>query len=168
MKDVRWIGSDDDLLALGPQGVMLVNGIGSTGRPAGRRTAFEKFKAAGFVFASVLHPSAVVASDAETGEGVQIMAGVVLQPGVRIGRNAIVNTGVIVDHDGNIGDHAHLAPGVCLAGSVTIGEGAHIGAGANVIQNIRVGGGAIVGAGAVVVSNIEAGMTVVGVPARVK
>ena len=30
------------------------------------------------------------------------MAAAVVQPGVRIGRNAIINTGAVVDHDTNI------------------------------------------------------------------
>lgn len=147
--------------------VRLVNGIGSIGLPALRRAIFERFLARGFAFATVVHPSAVVASDVELGEGAQVMAGVVLQPGCHIGRNAIINTRASVDHDCTIGDHAHIAPGVTLSGGVTVGSGCHLGTGATVIQGVRIGDGSVVGAGAVVTKDVAAGVTVLGVPARV-
>jgi len=167
MRDVKRVGSDDELLARGPADFLLVNGVGSTSCPVARRAVFDRFKAAGFTFASVVHPSATVASDVAVGEGAQIMAGAVLQPGVRVGRNAIVNTGAIVDHDSDIGDHVHVATGACLAGSVSVGASAHVGAGASVINNVRIGAEALVGAGALVLSDVEAGIVVVGVPAKV-
>lgn len=166
MKDIERIGTDADLLAFGPADMMLVNGIGSAGRPVARRSAFERFKAAGFVFTSVVHPAAVIASDVIIGEGAQVMAAAVLQPGVRLGRNTLINTGAVIDHDTDIFDHAHVATGARLAGTVTVGEGAHIGAGASVTNNVRIGAGAIVGVGAVVVRDVDAGTVVTGVPAK--
>lgn len=147
--------------------IRLVNAVGSTGLPVVRRGIFERFAARGFRFASVAHPSAVIASDVELGEGAQVMAGAVIQPGCRIGANTIINTRASVDHDCVIGDHAHIAPGVTLSGGVTVGEGCHIGTGATVIQGITIGEGSVVGAGAVVTKDVAAGVTVVGVPAKV-
>lgn len=147
--------------------VRLVNGVGSIGVPNLRRAIFDRFSGRGFAFATVVHPSAVVASDAELGEGAQVMAGAVLQPGCRIGRNVIVNTRVSVDHDCTIGDHTHLAPGVTLSGGVTVEAGCHVGTGAVVIQGVTIGAGSVVGAGAVVTKDVAAGVTVVGVPAKV-
>lgn len=147
--------------------VRLVNGIGSIGLPTLRRAIFEKFSVRGYGFATVIHPSAVVASDAELGEGAQIMAGAVLQPGCHIGSNAIINTRASVDHDCTVGDHTHIAPGVTISGGVTIGSGCHVGTGATVIQGVRIGDGSVVGAGAVVTKDVAAGVTVVGVPAKV-
>ncbi|MBU5615222.1 acetyltransferase [Geomonas azotofigens] len=147
--------------------VRLVNGIGSVGLPNLRTSIFERFSECGYRFATVVHPSAVVASDVELGEGVQVMAGVVLQPSCRIGRNAIINTRASVDHDCTIGDHTHIAPGVTVSGGVTIGSGCHVGTGATLIQGVRVGDGSVIGAGAVVTKDVAAGVTVVGVPAKV-
>jgi len=84
------IGVDSMISAYEPETLLLVNGIGSINLPRKRTAVFEKFKAKGFTFATVVHPSATVASDVVLGEGVQIMAGVVIQPGCTIGDNVIV------------------------------------------------------------------------------
>lgn len=147
--------------------VLLVNGLGSVGLPLRRKQLFEQFKLQGYRFATVIHPSAIIASDAELNEGVQVMAGAVIQVGCRIGINAIINTKASVDHDCLIGDHAHVAPGATLSGGVAIGNASHIGTAATVIQGIVIGEGSIVGAGAVVLKDVLAGTTVVGVPAKV-
>lgn len=161
------IGDDRVIEDFPCDAVRLVNGIGSIGVPVLRRTIFERFSGRGYRFAVVVHPSAVIASDVELPDGVQVMAGAVLQPGCRIGSNVIINTRASVDHDCTVGDHTHIAPGVTLSGGVTIGAGCHVGTGATVIQGVRIGDGSVIGAGAVVTKDVAAGMTVVGVPAKV-
>ena len=161
------VGGDEVVAAYPCAEVQLVNGIGSVKVPRTRLELFERFSARGYIFATVVHPSAVIASDAELGEGAQVMAGTVIQPGSRIGRNAIVNTKASVDHDCLIGDHVHLAPGVTLSGEVTVGAGTHVGTGATVIQGVRIGSGSMVGAGALVLKDVPDGVTAMGVPAKV-
>lgn len=161
------LGDDSVVGQHDPSRVRLVNGLGSVNIPAARASLFETFTSQGFSFATVIHPRAIVASDAVLAEGAQIMAGAVIQPGVIIGRNSIVNTGAIVDHDCMIGDHAHLSPGAMLSGGVRIGNNTHVGTGATVIQGITIGAGCLVAAGAVVISNVPDGTAVMGVPARI-
>ncbi|MBI5563116.1 MAG: acetyltransferase [Deltaproteobacteria bacterium] len=160
------IGGDEAVSQRPAGGVLLVNGIGSTGTPTRRQEVFARFKAKGFSFATVIHPSAVIAPEARLGEGCQIMAGAVIQTGAVIGQNAIVNTGAAIDHDCVIGGHAHVAPGATLCGGVAVGNGTHIGAGATVIQYLTIGQWALIAAGAVVTKDVESGATVAGVPAR--
>lgn len=158
---------DDALVLLHPaDSILLVNGLGSTAVSPARRRLFLDMKEKGYSFFSPVHPSAVIASDVTLLEGAQVMAGAVVQPGTRIGRNAIVNTGASVDHDCRIGDHVHVAPGATLSGLVTVGQGAHVGTGAAVIQGVSIGAGSVVAAGAVVVGDVPEGATVKGVPAR--
>lgn len=160
------LGGDDVVTEFPPSEVLLVNGIGSVGLPIKRQQVFDKFKALSYNFATVVHPSAVVASDVVLGEGTQVMAGAVIQPGCHIGVNCIINTRVSVDHDCIIGDHSHISPGVIFSGGVTVGVCSHIGTGATAIQGISIGGGCLVAAGAVVIKDIADGAKVRGVPAR--
>lgn len=160
------LGNDDALAGCDPREVLLVNGMGSIALPLGRQKLYERIKERGFHFTSVIHPFAVVASDASMGEGVQLMAGCVIQPGCTIGANCIVNTRASVDHDCKIGDHVHVAPGVTLSGEVQVGEGVHIGTGATVIQGVTIGKSSLIAAGAVVVHHVREYSTVMGVPAK--
>lgn len=164
---VEILGDDEVVLAYRPDQVLLANGLGSVGIPQRRREIFNRFSARGYRFASVVHPAAVVAADVEVGEGTQIMAGAIVQPGCRLGVNSIVNTRASVDHDCRIGDHAHIAPGVTLSGDVVVGETSHLGTGVTVIQGMTIGSLVLVAAGAVVVDDVVDGATVKGIPARV-
>lgn len=160
------LGGDSIATEFPPSEVQLVNGLGSVGTSAKRRQLYDKFKALGYGFATVVHPSAIVASDVVLGEGAQVMAGSIIQPGSSIGCNSIVNTRASTDHDCIVGNHVHIAPGATLSGGVSVGEATHIGTGATVIQGISIGINAIVAAGAVVVKDIHARTKVRGVPAR--
>ncbi|WP_050479716.1 acetyltransferase [Herbaspirillum rhizosphaerae] len=160
------LGTDDALKAYAVDKVVLVNGIGSVGSNERRRDLFARYKQIGYAFLNVCHPSAVVADDVLLGEGVQIMAGAILQTGCSVGENSIVNTGAVVDHDCGIGRHVHIAPGAVLSGGVEVGDNAHVGAGATVIQGVRIGANSLVGAGAVVVRDVPPGVRVAGVPAK--
>jgi sugar O-acyltransferase (sialic acid O-acetyltransferase NeuD family) len=159
------LGDDGAVLLHPPGRVRLVNGVGSIASTTLRQNVYERFKELQYIFECVIHPSAIVAAEVEREEGVQIMAGAVVQPGSQLGANVIINTGARVDHDCAIDAHAHIAPGVTLSGNVHVGRGAHIGSGATIVQGIKVGPGAIVGAGAVVLCDVPAGVTVVGIPA---
>jgi UDP-perosamine 4-acetyltransferase len=160
------LGGDEAVSAFPSSEIQLVNGLGSVGLPFKRQQLFERFKGLGYIFATVVHPSAVIASDVVPGEGAQIMAGAVIQPGSSIGINSIINTRASVDHDCIIGDHVHIAPGVTLSGGVSVETGSHIGTGATVIQGVSVGRGCLVAAGAVVTKVLVEGAKVRGVPAR--
>ena len=160
------LGGDQIVADFSTSGILLVNGMGSVGLPIRRQRLYEHFRGKGYKFASVVHPSAIIASDAELNAGAQVMAGSIIQPGCRIGCNAIINTKASVDHDCLIGDHVHISPGVTLSGGVRIGAGCHLGTSATVIQGITIGMGSLVAAGAVVVSNVDSNTMVKGLPAR--
>lgn len=163
---VKHLGDDRMVLRYRNCDIALVNGVGSVGSCVQRSQLYRKFKKNGFRFARVVHPNAFVAGDTVLGEGVQIMAGALIQTGSHVGGNAIVNTGAVVDHDCSIGAHSHIAPGAVLSGQVRTGTGVHVGTGARIIQCVSVGPWSIVGAGAVVIRNVPARTTAVGVPAK--
>jgi UDP-perosamine 4-acetyltransferase len=160
------LGADTALSAYSKETTRLANGIGSIGNSFQRRTNQEALAKSGWRFMTVVHPRAVIAADVVLEEGVQVMAGAVLQPGVRVGTGTIINTGAVVDHDCRIGCFSHIAPGATLSGGVTLGVECHVGTGASIIQGISLGDKTVVGAGAVVVSDHPGGRTLIGVPAR--
>jgi sugar O-acyltransferase (sialic acid O-acetyltransferase NeuD family) len=161
------IGNDEAILKYKSDEIELANGIGSVGLPKSRMEIYQKCKRKGYKFASIIHPSAMVMNDVQLGEGVQIMAGAIIQPGCSIGDNTIINTGAIVDHDCVVGDHAHVAPGAVISGGVQIGAMTHIGTAATIIQGIKIGPESIIGAGAVVVNDIPSNVKAVGIPANI-
>lgn len=164
--DIPILGGDLYIKKFAAEEIDLVNAIGSVAIPDLRKRIYVKFKELGYSFRTVVHPEAVISPYAILGEGVQAMAGAVIQAGCEVGCNSIINTRSALDHDCQIGRHVHIAPGVTLSGSVSVGDRTHIGTGATIIQGRKIGKGAIVGAGAVVVNHIGDGMKVMGIPAR--
>jgi sugar O-acyltransferase (sialic acid O-acetyltransferase NeuD family) len=157
------LGGDEALKDFSTSEVQLVNGVGSIGATTSRGAVYRRGKDAGFSFARVVHPSAIVSSSVILGEGVQVMAGCVVQTDAQIGANSIINTRASVDHDCLIGETVHIAPGVTLSGNVRVGDRAHIGTGAVVIQGISIGADSLVAAGAVVYRDVaEAGRLIPG------
>lgn len=116
----------------------------------------------------LVHPRATVSPRATLGPGTVVFAGAVVNVGAVLGVGCIVNTGATIDHDAVLADGVHVCPGAHLAGAVRAGRGAWIGVGAAVRQEITIGAAATVGAGAAVVADVPEGVTVVGVPARVR
>lgn len=139
----------------------VVLGIGDLAQRSRLRARFPVFAPA------IIDPSAVIGTGVSVADGAVVFAACVLNANARIDTDAIINTGCIVEHDCVVHSNAHLSPGVRLAGTVVVGRGAHVGVGGIVLPGVKVGEGAVVGAGAVVTRDVPAGVTVVGVPAKV-
>jgi sugar O-acyltransferase (sialic acid O-acetyltransferase NeuD family) len=154
------IGSDQHVLTMAAGTTQLANGLGNrasrtSSNLSNRRQLFDRFSSLGYEFPVISHRSAVIASNAFFGVGSQIMAGAIIQPGVRIGCNVLINTGAIVEHDCTVGNHSHLAPGSILCFGVSVGEEVHVGAGAIILPRVKLGSGSVVAAGAIVASDLD-------------
>jgi sugar O-acyltransferase (sialic acid O-acetyltransferase NeuD family) len=150
--NIPLIGSDEQIFNYPPDAIHLVNGLGMIPGPGlfRRRDIYQKFKDYGYTFATIVHPSAVIAEDVILSEGVQVMAGAVIQTGSVIGENCIINTRTAVDHDTVLGRHVHLAPGTTVCGNVTIGEGSFVGTGSTIIPGIKIAANSIIKAGSLI------------------
>jgi sugar O-acyltransferase (sialic acid O-acetyltransferase NeuD family) len=146
---------DKDVLKFEPETITLINGIGSIPGNKLRENLYKDFIDKGYHFETVVSDNAIVSHYAILADGVQVMAGAVIQVGTSIGANCIVNTSAIIDHDCEIGRHNHIAPGATLSGGVVTGDGVHIGTGANIIQLITVGADVVVGAGTTITKDVE-------------
>ncbi len=110
----------------------------------------------------------------------RIFTGVEIHPAAKIGNRLFIDhgTGVVIGQTAIIKDDVTIYHGVTLGGvgradqkgekrHPTIENGAMIGAGAQVLGDITIGKGAKVGSNSVVTNDIPAGMTALGIPARV-
>lgn len=167
VKGIPVLGSDAALPKLRDQGIPNVAiAVGSVKSNLLRKKLFDQSQKSGFRIPALVHPRAIVSDAVTLSEGVQIMAGAIIQTDTRIGEGTVINTGAQVDHDCHIGNQAFISPGVVLSGGVTVGDNSFLGAGAVVIQGIKIGENAVIAAGAVVIQDVEDGALVKGVPAR--
>lgn len=163
---IPYIGTDEAIKTYSSKKIELVLGLGSVTVSNIRMDIFNEFNQEGFTFTSVIHKSAIISPYANLGEGVQIMAGVILQSFAKIADNTIINTASSIDHDCFIGGHCHIAPGVTFSGGVNIGDSTHIGTGTTVIQNVRIGSHVLIGAGSLVLNDIRDHCKAFGVPTK--
>jgi sugar O-acyltransferase (sialic acid O-acetyltransferase NeuD family) len=145
--------------------------VGGVGSPGTRQHLMEKAAAAGFSFATVIHPRVERSEWIEIGLGTVICAGNILTTNIVLGRHVQINLDCTVGHDVIMGDYTTLAPGVHVSGCVHMGQRVYVGTGAVIINGTQeapllIGDDAIIGAGACVTKSVPAGLTVVGVPAR--
>ena len=117
--------------------------------------------------ATVIHPSAVVASSASLGPGTVVLQGALIGAKSRIGDHCIVNTGASLDHESSMGDFSSLAPGVVTGGRVAIGERSAIGIGAAIRHGVRIGQDTVVGSASYVHEDLPNHVVAYGTPARV-
>lgn len=167
-RGIKVLGSDEAISQMDPASVGLVNGIGQLVGGSRRQKIFLDFKKKNFNFPILVHPAAWVDPTAVLGEGVQVMAGAIIQADVKIGANSIINTKASVDHDCKVGFHVHIAPGATLCGDVQVFDRAFIASGSTIIQGLTVGEEAIVGAGAVLTRSLAAKQVVLAAALRNK
>lgn len=162
------LGGDEVLNRYSLRDVLLANGIGGVDNraPSLRQRIQERLRAAGWRFTGVVHPRAILSSHAILGEGVQLLAGSIVECGSVLGDGVIVNSGSIVEHDVRIGEWSHLAPGAIVCGDVRLGRFCHVGAGATVRQGLTMGDGCLIGLGAAAVKDVPSAAVLIGVPAR--
>jgi len=122
---------------------------------------------AGLQPATIIHPSAYVATNAAIGTGNQVLMNSSISARATTGNFCIVNTSASVDHECILGDGVHIGPGAKLAGCVEIGNHTFIGTGAVIIPRIKIGNNSMIGAGAVVTHDIPDNVVAVGNPARI-
>ncbi len=157
--------TDEALLtAYSPEQVELVNGMGAIPGNDMHFKLFNYFSEKGYHFISVISPNAIVSKYARLADGVQIMAGAIVQTNATINRNCIINSGAIIEHDCCIGAHNHIAPSATLSGGVITENQVHVGTGANVIQSIKIGTQAVIGAGCTIVRDVPQKQVII--PAR--
>lgn len=101
-----------------------------------------------------IHPSAIIGSHVQIGNGVLIAANATINPVVNIGNGTVINTGSVVEHEVNIAEYCFIAPNSTLLGGVQIGANSFIGANAVIHQNVQIGKNVTIGVGAIIQDDI--------------
>ena len=118
-------------------------------------------------FISLIHPTAVVGTMCNLGQGCIFCPGTVVTSNVSLGNFVTLNACATVGHDACIGDGCTLSGHADVTGAAMLGRGVFLGSHAVVLPKARVGDYATVGAGSVVLRSVKAHSTVFGVPAKV-
>jgi sugar O-acyltransferase (sialic acid O-acetyltransferase NeuD family) len=165
---VRVIGRDGDLPQIFKKDKIRYAfvAVGSIGDCTIRQEIAARLKRIGFNLAVISHLSASVSVETKIKEGTFLSAGTIVNPGAKIGANAIINTAAVIEHDCQVGDYAHISPGAILCGEVKVGNCSHVGAGATIIQGVSIGRHTLIGAGSLVVNDFGDNIKAFGIPAK--
>jgi len=161
-------GTDDDLQSFYEDGFHeAFITAGSVGDTTLRKKLVSKTEAIGYSFPTITDPTAIVSEHAQLEEGCYLAKGAIVNAGVTIGKQSIVNTGTILEHDCKVGDFSHIAPSATVLGGVTIGEQSHIGTGSLLREGITIGDHVLVGMGSNVLVSVSSGLKAYGNPCKV-
>lgn len=148
-----WMPSKNEMFAMG------------IAEPHIKETVVRKLKERGAQFASVIHPTALIADTAEYGEGIVMYPFSSLSVNCRIGDFlTLLSSGI--PHDAQIGDYVTISSNCGLTRGVRIGNRAFLADHACILPERMIGEDAYVGMGSVVIRNVKAGTKVFGNPAK--
>ena len=159
--DLPWLGT---LHAFRPDAGDLC--IVAAGEPSTKRQMVASLRASGARFATLVHPSAVVARSATLAEGCVICPLAFISADAQLAAFVTVNALSSVGHDVVLGAFSTLSAHVDLTGGVTVGESAFFGTGAKVVPGVRIGSHARIGAGSTVMRSVTDAATVYTTPAK--
>lgn len=144
-------------------GDLFLIAIGDPTAKARIATRLDGFEA---TYATVIHPTAVVARTAKIGRGVTIGPNSYIATNAELGDFCCVNSLSGIGHDAVLGQSCTVSSQVDITGAVVLGNRVFVGSGARVLPNVQVGDDAKIGAGSIVVRDIKVGGSVFSQPAR--
>jgi sugar O-acyltransferase (sialic acid O-acetyltransferase NeuD family) len=159
---IRIVGSPDSHRPMVGDVHLLAIGV-----PYARRRVAESLIARGAEFLTLVHPTAIVASSAQIGEGSIICPYSIVSDSARLGRFVAMNYHTSLGHDASAGDFAVLSPYATLGGHAHIEQDVFLGLHASVGPGKTVGARSKVSANSCVLANVPEDSLVFGVPGRI-
>ncbi len=149
-----WRPSEDEEFAL------------ALANPRAKEKVTASMKAKGAVFASVIHPTAMLTSFSGYGEGLVMFPYSKLSVNSRAGDFVtILSSGI--GHDVEIGDYTTISGACSILRNVKIGRRVFLAANAAVANGVTIGDDAYIGLGSIIIKDVQAGQKTFGSPARV-
>jgi len=144
------IGDDSELIILSKSCKNALITIGQIKSPYPRIKLFNKLLQLGFKLPTIVSPRAYISKHSSIGIGSIIMHDAVINAGVVIGENCIINTKSIIEHGSDIKNHCHISTNAVINGEVVLGEGSFIGSGAVTKECIKIDNNFFAKAGSVI------------------
>ncbi len=148
------LGSDADLFSLTSLVKNAVITVGQIKTSQIRKRLYDAAKGCEMNLPLIASPYAYISKHSEILEGVSVMHGAIINAGVKIGVNSIINSAALIEHDVFVGNHCHISTGARINGGVTIESGSFIGSGAVLKQGVTVGQNCVIGAGCIVFDDV--------------
>lgn len=117
-------------------------------------------------FVTLIHPTVVMSSSVEVGEGSIITAGCILTCDIKIGAHSHLNLHTTIGHDCLIGNYFTTTPACNISGNCTFGDSVYLGTNASVRQGINICDNVTIGMGGVVVKDISESGIYIGNPVK--
>ena len=149
------IGSDSDLTQIVREYKFALISTGQITSADLRIKLYKKAIKVGFELPAITSPFSYVSPQAQINKGTIVLHGAVINAGVKIGTNCIINSCVLIEHGTEVSDHCHVSTGAILNGSTRIGSRSFIGSGAILKQGISIGSDCQVGMGQLITKNLD-------------
>ena len=148
--DYKVIGNDTDLKNLVKKYHYALITVGQIKSPLARIKHFELAKKVGFLFPSIISPSAYVSKHSKIGNGSIVMHRAVINANTSIGDNCIINSKALIEHDCIVSNHCHISTNVTINGGVKIKSNSFIGSNVITKDNIIINENSFIKAGTLV------------------
>jgi len=146
------IGCDNDLKKLRKYYKYALITVGHIGSGIIRENLFKKIRKLGFVLPVIISSIAYVSKHSKIGKGSIVMHHAVVNAGVQIGNNCIINTKCLIEHDAFVGDDTHISTAAVVNGNSSIGSRCFIGSNATIVNNVTLPDDYFFKAGALIIN----------------
>ena len=133
--------------------------------PKIKEIVVKKMKEKGAIFASIIHPTALIGEFNQLGDGLIMYPRSEITVNVKIGDFVTILSSSL-GHDSIIEDYVTISSWCDITGGVYIKRRAYLASGVKIIPNKCIGQDAFLCAGSIVFNDIKDGIKVMGYPAR--
>jgi sugar O-acyltransferase (sialic acid O-acetyltransferase NeuD family) len=141
------IATDNELQSLAERFSYAFLAVGHMTSPEKRIHLHELCLSLGFIFPTLISPSAYVSPHATIGAGTIVMPGAIVNAAAKVGRNCIINSRTLIEHDATVEDHSHISTGAIINGGARVGFGSFVGSGSIVRDGRTLGEKCVIGMG---------------------
>ena len=134
--------------------VFFLIAFGAHNKIRNRADLYKNLVTVGCNFCPIVSSTSYISESSFVGPGTIVMHKCLINIGVEIRENCIINSGSIIDHQSYIGENSIISTNVTINGNVNIGKNSFVGSGAIIFNNINIGENVVISAGSVVKENI--------------